>query len=223
MTRHPRPRVPRRGLHRTFVSAIARPGLAAAALVGLFLPASASESTEPDASIVLAMPHRAATADGTFPTSSSNCAGAACDTVWIGHSSAGPGGAFLGVHVGGVWDFDTSAAGTDSTQGWRRWALHYRSGSTRPAASRPSGRSTTATRSTMATRTCGPPATWRAARTCDRRRRRVALGHDGGPEVQRLQRRANRRRLRSPARARPGAACGPPATSRRRMPSPEIT
>jgi hypothetical protein len=28
--------------------------------------------------------------------------------VWVGHSNSGPGGAFLGVGVGGVWDFDTA-------------------------------------------------------------------------------------------------------------------
>ena len=60
-----------------------------------------------------------------------------CDTVWIGHSNAGPGGAFLGIQVGGVWDFDTGAAGTDSTQGWKTWPLPYRSGGTRPAVTRP--------------------------------------------------------------------------------------
>lgn len=70
-------------------------------------------------------------------TASSNCAGAECDTVWIGHSSTGPGGAYLGVGVGGVWDFDEGAAGTDSSQGFRTWVLPYRSGGDRPALSRP--------------------------------------------------------------------------------------
>src|SRR5262245_4712786 len=32
-----------------------------------------------------------------FSTSNSNCPGASCDTVWVGHSNSGPGGAFLGV------------------------------------------------------------------------------------------------------------------------------
>jgi hypothetical protein len=32
----------------------------------------------------------------------------------------GAGGAFLGVGVGVVWDYDTDIAGTDSTQGCRR-------------------------------------------------------------------------------------------------------
>src|SRR4029078_10926442 len=45
-----------------------------------------------------------------------NCPQATCDTVWVGHSSSGPGGAFLGVGIGGLWDFDTDVAGTDSTQ-----------------------------------------------------------------------------------------------------------
>src|SRR5262245_38013715 len=43
---------------------------------------------------------------GAFGTANSNCPGVACDTVWVGHKSSGPGGAFLGVGVGGVWDFD---------------------------------------------------------------------------------------------------------------------
>jgi hypothetical protein len=66
-----------------------------------------------------------------------NCPQATCDTVWVGHSSSGPGGAFLGVGVGGVWDFDTDVAGTDSTQGWTRHPYPYTSGVNRPAIARP--------------------------------------------------------------------------------------
>jgi hypothetical protein len=72
-----------------------------------------------------------------FSTANSNCAGAACDTVWIGHSASGPGGSFLGVGVGGVWDFDTNVAGTDSSQGWRRQLLRFHFSSTRPVLTRP--------------------------------------------------------------------------------------
>jgi hypothetical protein len=57
----------------------------------------------------------------------SNCAQSTCDTVWVGHSNAGPGGAFLGVGIGGVWDFDTGIAGTDSSQGWVRHNYQYTS------------------------------------------------------------------------------------------------
>jgi hypothetical protein len=78
----------------------------------------------------------------TAPGSNSGCAGSACDTVWVGHSNAGPGGAFLGVGVGGVWDFDTGVSGTDSTQGWTRIASRYHLRSARV----PSGTTTTATR-----------------------------------------------------------------------------
>jgi hypothetical protein len=68
--------------------------------------------------------------------SNSNCPQATCDTVWVGHSNSGPGGAFLGVGVGGVWDFDTGIAGTDSTQGWSRHTYAYTAGATRPAIQR---------------------------------------------------------------------------------------
>jgi hypothetical protein len=71
------------------------------------------------------------------PLANANCPQATCDTVWVGHSSSGPGGAFLGVGVGGLWDFDTDVAGTDSTQGWTRHPYPYTSGVTRPAISRP--------------------------------------------------------------------------------------
>ena len=72
-----------------------------------------------------------------FSTANSNCAGAACDTVWVGHSNSGPGGAFLGVGVGGNWDFDTGTASTDSTQGWTRGLHRFHFSATRPVASRP--------------------------------------------------------------------------------------
>ena len=77
------------------------------------------------------------TASSVFGTANSNCVGVSCDTVWVGHSNSGPGGAFLGVGVGGNWDFDTGIAGTDSTQGWQRWAMAYTSGVARPADQRP--------------------------------------------------------------------------------------
>src|SRR5262245_36883329 len=73
---------------------------------------------------------------GAFGTANSNCPAATCDTVWVGHSNSGAGGAFLGVGVGGKWDFDTGIAGTDSTQGFRFWAVQVRFGATRPIANR---------------------------------------------------------------------------------------
>src|SRR5688572_9138515 len=101
--------------------------------------ASANEPVETEAPIVRPV-HRGLSAPGGagHGAANSNCAGAACDTVWVGHSSAGPGGAFLGVGVGGVWDFDTGIAGTDSTQGWRYWAHipAFFESSTRPATQR---------------------------------------------------------------------------------------
>jgi hypothetical protein len=77
------------------------------------------------------------TASSVFGTANSNCVAVTCDTVWVGHSNSGPGGAFLGVSIGGNWDFDAGVAGTDTTQGWQRWAMAYTSGLARPAASRP--------------------------------------------------------------------------------------
>jgi len=90
-----------------------------------------------DPGIVRASRGGSSAGGSSFGTAGRGDLSATADTVWIGHSAAGAGGAFLGVGVGGVWDFDTNAAGTDSTQGWKRWSLHYRSGGTRPAASRP--------------------------------------------------------------------------------------
>jgi hypothetical protein len=76
-------------------------------------------------------------ASSVFSTSNSNCPGASCDTVWVGHSNSGPGGAFLGVGVGGNWDFDTGVAGTDSTQGWRRGLHRFHFSATRAVNTRP--------------------------------------------------------------------------------------
>src|SRR5688572_3429844 len=54
--------------------------------------------------------------------------GAIYDTVWVGHGPQPGVPVWLGVRVGGVWDFDSDLGGTDSTQGWRRWTLPYRVG-----------------------------------------------------------------------------------------------
>jgi hypothetical protein len=95
------------------------------------LPAAATEmSSADDAPLRRALP-RAPFLAGATGTANSNCAGSACDTVWVGHSNAGPGGSFLGVGVGGVWDFDTGIAGTDSSQGWRFLSLPVRFGTKR--------------------------------------------------------------------------------------------
>ena len=98
--------------------------------------ASAGEALSPEPSIVKALRSGPAISGGAFGTANSNCAAATCDTVWVGHSNAGAGGAFLGVGVGGKWDFDTGIAGTDSTQGWRFFTLPIRFGATRPIANR---------------------------------------------------------------------------------------
>src|SRR5690349_8840832 len=83
------------------------------------------------------MMNRARGAASAFSTANSNCPGASCDTVWVGHSNAGPGGAFLGVGVGGNWDFDTGVAGTDSTQGWTRGLHRFHFSATRAVSARP--------------------------------------------------------------------------------------
>ena len=106
--------------------------------VGLAPAAHAQENVsgvEPGIVKALGSVNRAGT--GSFGTANSNCVPATCDTVWIGHSNSGPGGAFLGVAAGGLWDFDAGIAGTDSTQGWQRWTLPYTSGGTRVASARP--------------------------------------------------------------------------------------
>ncbi len=76
---------------------------------------------------------RQARTSPVFRTATTNCPGATCDTVWVGHSASGAGGSYLGVGVGGVWDFDHDIAGTDSTQGWAHYAMVYTFGPTRPA------------------------------------------------------------------------------------------
>jgi hypothetical protein len=92
--------------------------------------ASAAELAD-EPGIIKALHRGPASSGSAFGTANSNCAGATCDTVWVGHSNAGPGGAFLGVGVGGKWDFETGIAGTDSTQGVRFWALPVRFAATR--------------------------------------------------------------------------------------------
>jgi hypothetical protein len=103
-----------------------------------FAPASHAQDnvsgTEPG--IVKSLASTTHAGSGTFGTANSSC-GTPCDTVWIGHSNSGPGGAFLGISVGGLWDFDAGVAGTDTTQGWVRWSRPYISGSTRAFAKRP--------------------------------------------------------------------------------------
>ncbi len=116
------------------------PAVALFLFATMILPARAHaglEAGEPQLGVEKAIPGGNRAGGARMGVANSDCAGTACDTVWVGHSSAGPGGAFLGVGVGGVWDFDTGAAGTDSTQGWKRYAMQYRSGGTRPAINRP--------------------------------------------------------------------------------------
>ena len=119
---------------------MSRPRWGLLVLLGLALaarPAGASDADVPDPPIQRHLGARPPGTPGAFGVSNSNCPQATCDTVWVGHSSSGPGGPFLGVGVGGVWDFDTDVAGTDSTQGWHRQAYAYASGGNRPALSRP--------------------------------------------------------------------------------------
>ena len=113
--------------------------LASALLLFLATPAGATldEVATGDLPIVRPAFAKAPRSAGGSPLANANCPQATCDTVWVGHSSSGPGGAFLGVGVGGLWDFDTDVAGTDSTQGWTRHPYPYTSGVTRPALSRP--------------------------------------------------------------------------------------
>ncbi|MEP7027898.1 MAG: hypothetical protein ABI960_04815, partial [Candidatus Eisenbacteria bacterium] len=92
--------------------------------------------------IVKAMSGQSKANSGVFGTSGSVRPGiAVSDTVWVGHSNTGSGGnepTFLGVSVGGLWDFDAGvSAANDSTQGWRRHTLPYTSGGTRVASARP--------------------------------------------------------------------------------------
>src|SRR4051812_33570976 len=103
----------------------------------LFAFASPALAQEGDVQIRRALAGRAATVSGVFGVSNANCPQVTCDTVWVGHSGSGPGGAFLGVGIGGLWDFDSDIAGTDSTQGWTRHPYPYTSGAVSPAIARP--------------------------------------------------------------------------------------
>jgi len=111
--------------------------------VALFMLSLAPLAARADDGNVRELPFRklvtssGAAGEGAFSTANSNCAGAACDTVWVGHKSSGPGGNFLGVGVGGVWDFDTNVAGTDTTQGWTRIMHRFHFSSTRAVSDRP--------------------------------------------------------------------------------------
>jgi len=87
--------------------------------------------------IMRVLPGKSGPGSSVFGTANSNCIATTCDTVWVGHSNSGPGGAFLGVSVGGNWDFDTGVANTDSTQGWQRWTVAYTFGQSRAAIDRP--------------------------------------------------------------------------------------
>ncbi len=101
---------------------------------------AAWEGGSADPGIMRATKRLPGAGEGTFGTSTSNCPEASCDTVWIGHvnnTSAGAGNNWLGVGAGGMWDFDTDAAGTDSTQGWKRWSHFYAFGGNREFSTRP--------------------------------------------------------------------------------------
>jgi hypothetical protein len=90
-----------------------------------------------DLGIVKAIRHGSTAGGARFGTAATmNPDPGGCDTVWVGHNNTGPGGAFLGVGVNGVWDFDTGIAGTDSTQGFRFWATPVNFAATRPLANR---------------------------------------------------------------------------------------
>ena len=52
--------------------------------------------------IVRAISGQSKTGSGVFGTANSNCVATTCDTVWVGHSSSGPGGAYLGVSIVGL-------------------------------------------------------------------------------------------------------------------------
>ncbi len=93
--------------------------------IALPCPAAAQDLVVPDAPMVRVAPLPAHVPPARSTTSNSSCAGSACDTVWVGHKV----GTYLDVAVGGVWDFDTDAAGTDSTQGFRRWSYPWTSNS----------------------------------------------------------------------------------------------
>jgi hypothetical protein len=101
------------------------------------LAARADEATVRELPIRKALVPAGAIGGGNFSTANSNCAGTACDTVWVGHTNSGPGGNFLGVGIGGVWDFDSGVAGTDSSQGWTRWVHRFHFSATRAVSARP--------------------------------------------------------------------------------------
>jgi len=103
----------------------------------LLAPIAALAQGDAELPIVRAIPRAPLAPRTGSPLLNSNCPQATCDTVWVGHSSSGPGGAFLGVGVGGVWDYDTDIAGTDSTQGWKARPLPFTTGVTLPANQRP--------------------------------------------------------------------------------------
>src|SRR5260221_6416410 len=111
--------------------------IALVAVVAATSPARAGDTLDPEPSIQQALPARAPAAAGPWATANSSCVGSQCDTVWVGHLSSGPGGPFMGVGVGGVWDYDTDVAGTDSSQGWQRYAYPYTSNSSAAATLRP--------------------------------------------------------------------------------------
>src|SRR5439155_1425130 len=121
---------PRRG--RTLAAC----GLLALSALATATPVRAGDVLDPEPGIQQSLPARAPAAPAPFRTANSNCVGSQCDTVWVGHLSSGPGGPFMGVGVGGVWDFDTDVAGTDSSQGWQRYAYPITSGGALPALSR---------------------------------------------------------------------------------------
>mgnify|MGYP003574744526 FL=1 len=52
------------------------------------------------------------------------------DTIWVGYTGTRTAANPYGVGIGGVWEFDTDAATTDSTQFWSFYLLHWRSEST---------------------------------------------------------------------------------------------
>ena len=112
-------------------------GLLALGVALAAMPASAGDAIDPEPTLQLVRPARAPLAPSAFQAANSSCVGAQCDTVWVGHLSSGPGGPFMGVGVGGVWDFDTDVAGTDSSQGWQRYAYPYTSGTSLAATDRP--------------------------------------------------------------------------------------
>jgi len=101
--------------------------LALALTLAPTLAIAQGEESVPDFTISRPLVPLQRAAPGSNGVANSNCPQSTCDTVWVGHSNSGPGGAFLGVGAGGVWDFDAGVAGTDSTQGWVRHTYQYTS------------------------------------------------------------------------------------------------